>query len=119
MPDIWSAVTGIASIASLLFALGDRFKSWRQYLLPLTACLGGFALGRVSSSVESDLGQLGSGSNDAPVLLLLVATLLLIGGIAAALLRKGGTWYVYILVAFALTSIPGQILSFYRERAAN
>jgi len=52
-------------------------------------------------------------------LLLLVATLLLIGGIAAALLRKGETWYAYILVAFALTSIPGQILSFYRERASN
>jgi hypothetical protein len=118
VPDIWSTVTGIASIASLLLALGDRFATWRRYLLPATAGLGGFALGRVSWSVESGVGQLGSGSNEAPVLLLLVATLLLIGGIAAALLRKGETWYAYILVAFALANIPGQVLSFYRERAS-
>src|SRR5438132_4367315 len=119
MPDMWSTVTGVASIISLLLALGDRFATWRQYLLPVTAGLGGFALGRVSASIESGLGHLGSGSTDAPVLLLLAATLLVIGGIAAALLRKGETWYAYLLVAFALASIPGQILTFYRERASN
>src|SRR5215510_12654532 len=116
MPDIWSTVTGIASIASLLLVLGDRFATWRRYLIPATAGLGGFALGRVSWFVESGVGRLGS--SESPVLFLLVVTLLLIGGIAAALLRKGETWYAYILVAFALVNIPGQILSFYRERAS-
>jgi hypothetical protein len=57
-PDLWSLLTGIASIISLFLSAGERFASWRKYTLPGAAAFGGFAIGRISPALSSGIDQI-------------------------------------------------------------
>jgi hypothetical protein len=49
--DIWTIATGLVSIISLIIALSDKFPQWKVYLLPSACFLGGFAIGRIFTSI--------------------------------------------------------------------
>jgi len=51
--DIWAIVTGLASIASLLLVIGDRFANLRKYLVPTSTFFAGFAIARLFSTTIS------------------------------------------------------------------
>jgi hypothetical protein len=55
MPDLWSLVTGAASIVSLLISLADKFSTWRKYAIPLARALAGFTLGRLQQPCRAFL----------------------------------------------------------------
>lgn len=55
VPDIWSLITGIASILGLLFALPKEFSAWRKYTLPITYVFGGIAIGRMSVNFSQSI----------------------------------------------------------------
>jgi hypothetical protein len=115
VPDLWSIITGIASIASLLIALGDRFASWRRYLLPVTYALGGFALGRFSFSVGPGVREIASDPTAAAVLVLVLALIAVVAAIAVFLLKKGEAILAYAIVIISLTTILPQVFSFYSK----
>ena len=46
--DIWSLITGLASIVSLAIAIPDRHSVWRKWLVPAGWASAGFAAGRLS-----------------------------------------------------------------------
>lgn len=49
--DIWSLITGLASIVSLAIAIPDRYSSWRRWLVPAGWASAGVAIGRLSYSL--------------------------------------------------------------------
>lgn len=55
IPDLWSLITGIASILGLAFSLPKKFSAWRKYTLPITYTFGGIAIGRMSVNLSPSI----------------------------------------------------------------
>jgi len=49
--DIWTIISGAASIIALLFVISEKFPEWRKYLAAVGFTLGGIAIGRVSAAL--------------------------------------------------------------------
>ena len=47
--DLWTIITGAASIVSLLVVMSDKLPKWKKYISPVGFFLGGFAIGRISA----------------------------------------------------------------------
>lgn len=71
--------SAIASIVSLFISLGDKFPDWKKYAHPISWSLGGFFLGRISSTLPTTSTQLFSNSYSAGFLLIIFLTVLVIG----------------------------------------
>lgn len=47
--DVWTILTGAASIISLFITLSDRFPAWQRHIKSTGLILGGFAIGRITA----------------------------------------------------------------------
>lgn len=115
IPDIWSLVTGLASIISLFLSMGDRFASWRKYTVPAAATLGGFAIGRISPSLSSGMDQLFGDPRAAGFILLLFLILATLTLVAYFLMRHGQVWYAYLVFMMGMISVPTSIMPMYSK----
>jgi hypothetical protein len=111
-PDAWSLITGMASVLSLLVALPERYANWRRQLVPFSAALGGFAIGRLSFVVGS-ADQLLSDPAGARSLILMLSLIVTVALVAYALIRRGQTILGYGLVTFLI--LPVQLLTLYQR----
>jgi hypothetical protein len=56
--DLWTIITGLASIISLLIAIYDKFPEWNKYISSTGFLLAGFSIGRIFTGIfpqKSDL----------------------------------------------------------------
>jgi len=117
IPDIWSLLTGIASLISLFLSAGDRFASWRKYTLPVAMALGGFAIGRISPSLSSGMGHLFADPKAAGFILLIFIILAALALVAYLLMRHGQTMLAYFVFAMGMISVPTSIMPMYSKMA--
>jgi hypothetical protein len=45
--DIWTIITGLASIVAFVFSLPEKYSSWRIYIIPIAWASLGYAIGRM------------------------------------------------------------------------
>jgi len=115
IPDIWSLLTGIASVISFFLTVGDRFASWRKYTVPAAAAFGGFAIGRISPSLSSGMDQLFGDPKAAGFILLLFMIIAAVTLAAFLLMRHGQTWLAYLVFMIGMISVPSGIMSSYSK----
>ena len=105
IPDIWSLITGLASIVSLLLSLNERFAGWKRYSIPTGCVLAGFAIGRISPGMSSqDSG------------LLMIIFVLLAAAVVSMIymLKHEQPGYAYMMPVVILTLVlPTTISSYY------
>jgi cation transport ATPase len=121
VPDLWSILTGVASLISLLISLADKFARWRKYLVPATWALGGFAVGRLSFSLGSGITEIASDPAGSAFLIIILVIIAVMVTIATSLLKKGEAYLAYALVLMLIVLVP-QIITFYskpQERASS
>ncbi len=105
--DIWSVLSGAASIISLLIVMSDKLPLWKKYILPTGFVLGGFAIGRISS-VAFPLAA--HSIQDARfmgffLILVLIFSVLLVA--FRMLDKKHHSWYIlFIIFMIITTGIP-------------
>ena len=56
--DIWTVVTGTASIISLLVVMSDKLPMWKKYIAPVGFLLGGVAIGRITYGLSPGAGEI-------------------------------------------------------------
>jgi hypothetical protein len=49
--DLWTIITGFASIISLLIAIYDKFPEWNKYISSTGFLLAGFSIGRIFTGI--------------------------------------------------------------------
>jgi hypothetical protein len=115
IPDIWSLVTGIASIISLFLSAGETFASWRKYTVPVAATLGGFALGRISPFISSGMGQLFMDPRSAGFLFLIFLIVASLALVSYFFMRHGHLPYAYLVFTIGIFSVPTTLLPMYSK----
>jgi hypothetical protein len=115
IPDIWSIVTGTASLISLFFSLGDKFADWRKYTIPAAAGLGGFAAGRMSPALLTGINQLFTDPRTIGFILIFFLILSALILIAYALMKRGETSLAYIVFMMGMLSLPTSIIPMYTK----
>lgn len=76
--DIWSLVTGVASILSLFLASSEQFSQFKKYIFPFAFISLGVFIGRLSNNLASSADALTSN----PIMLgviIIVMTSLIVG----------------------------------------
>lgn len=115
IPDIWSLLTGSASIISLFLSAGEKFAVWRKYTIPAAAALGGFAVGRLSPSLSSGVSQLFGDPAATGFILLFFLIVSAITFVAFLLMKNGQVGLAYFVFLLGLVSIPTAILPMYSK----
>lgn len=115
IPDMWSLITGLASIVSLFLSAAEKFASWRKYTVPVAASLGGFAIGRISPSLSSGMDQLFGDPRAAGFILLLFLIFAALALVSIFLMRHGQVWYAYILFMMGMITVPTSIMPMYSQ----
>jgi hypothetical protein len=120
VPDLWSIITGVVGIISLLISLADKFASWRKYLVPATCALGGFAIGRISFSLGPGITEIASDPADSAFLIIILVIIGVVATIASSLVKQGQWFLGYGLVVVTLgIGLVSQVVTFYsKPRAA-
>ena len=115
IPDIWSLLTGIASLISLFLSAGERFAAWRKYSLPAATALGGFAIGRISPSLSSGMDHLFADPKTSGFILLIFMILAALTFVAYLLMRHGQVALAYFIFALGMISVPTTIIPMYSK----
>ena len=105
MIDPWSAITGLASVLSLVVALPKKYESWRTYTVPVFwGCLG-FAFGRFTGL----LGPSAQSAFDDPRLIgvLAICAIFAVGSVFILRTIKDhlnveGIWMFIIIIAASI-----------------
>lgn len=112
-PDLWSLLTGIASIISLFLSAGERFASWRKYTVSGAAAFGGFAIGRISTALSSGIDQISANPIAIGFVIVFFLIVSAITYIAYLFLIKGEAFFAYFIFFMGLTSVPEGIMPMY------
>lgn len=115
IPDIWSLLTGIASLISLFLSAGERFASWRKYSLPVATALGGFAIGRISLTLSSGMDHLFADPKAAGFILLIFMIIAALTLVAYLLMRHGQIILAYFVFGMGMISVPTSIMPMYSK----
>ena len=115
IPDIWSLITGIASLISLFLSAGERFASWRKYSIPVATALGGFAIGRISPSLSSGMDHLLADPKAAGFILLILMIFAALTLVAYLMMRYGQITLAYLVFAMGIISVPMSIIPMYSK----
>lgn len=86
IPDLWSLITGIASILGLVFSLPKEFSAWRKYTIPITYIFGGIALGRMSVNLSQSID---AAFQDPYLVVTLIVIVIVISSTAALIVFMG------------------------------
>ena len=115
VPDLWSIITGVVGIISLLISLADKFASWRKYLLPATCALVGFAVGRLSFSLNPGSKEIVSDPTGSAFLVIILTVIVVAATIAAFLLKRGEAILGYGLIIVLFTGLVPHAVTFYSK----
>lgn len=113
--DLWSIISGVASVISLFISLGSKLENWKKYTLPLSYLLGGFALGRISYVVPQGAEQLFTDSYSAGLVVLILAVLIILAGFAFIFVRKNESQWAYIILMLGSLIFAPQVIRLYTE----
>ena len=108
--DLWSFITGIAGIGSLLLALWDKFPNFKKFLLPIGYILIGFTFGRVSFLGEKVFLPVLSDSQAGGSLIVMFLLFLFAFFCFHYFMRKNETGYAYISIMMILSLIAPSLL---------
>lgn len=109
--DLWSLITGVASIASIMLAMWDKFPILKKYLLPLGYVLLGFTLGRVSFIGGSVTNAIISDSQVSGSLIIIISLIMLCLFCFHFLMKKGNEMMGYMIVVIVLSMIAPSLLT--------
>ena len=116
MPDLWSIITGVVGIISLLISLADKFARWRKYLVPTTCALGGFAVGRLSFSLGAGITEIASDPAGSAFLIIILVIIAVVATTAASLVKRGQEYLGFALVLSVLSvGMLPQLVTFYSK----
>lgn len=114
--DIWSLVTGLASIASFMFSIPAQFSNWRKYTIPISYTSLSFVIGRISLVFSQATNQL---FNDPYLLFILIVLLLIVvvGGYFFIQMIHVDVRYSYTILVFLMVFFIPQTVRLYPEIA--
>jgi apolipoprotein N-acyltransferase len=115
MPDIWSLLTGIASLISLFVSVGERFAAWRKYTLPTATAFGGFAVGRISPALSSGFDHLLEDPKVTGFILILFMAFAALVLVACLLMRRRQEWYAFLLLLLGFSPLIYVVMPMYSK----
>jgi hypothetical protein len=113
--DLLSIISGLASIASLLLSVWQRFSAWRKYIQPLAWGLAGFAAGRLSVSFTQPAASSATIQYPSTELILFFVILAVISFASFAMLRRNEPIWAYLLFSLGLSSAGPIMIKTYSE----
>ena len=114
-PDLWSIVTGSASLISLFLSFGEKFSNWRKFTVPAAAGFGGFAVGRISPAILTGIDQLFKDPRNVGFILVFFLILSAVILVAYALMKRGETGLAYMVFIMGMISVPTSIMPMYTK----
>ncbi len=106
-------VAGVASVVSLIFHLSGKGPNIRQFTLPITTALVGFAIGRNNSDVGQGVNII---LQDPYLLLMLIIMVMFFGlGMYMVELSKADAKVSLIFLVFLATIVMPQLVKSYNE----
>lgn len=116
MFDIFTVITGIASLISLFISLEDKFPNWKKYTNPASWFLGGICIGRITYviPVPENL-QLYFDSYSLGILFIIFLIILFISSFAYLFYRKNDLSTAYLIIFFGLSLLLPRVLEVYSD----
>ncbi|WPF89522.1 hypothetical protein WEU38_04415 [Cyanobacterium aponinum AL20118] len=120
MFDIFTIVTGIASLISFFMTLGDKFPNWKKYINPASWLLGGICIGRITYTIPitSNL-QSYFDSYSFSVLLIVFFMILALSLSAYVFHRKNDLYRAFLILGLGCTLWIPTVLRTYSEVSVN
>ena len=117
--DLFSIISGLASIISLALTMGERFAAWRKFIFPVSYGLAGFTAGRVSASFSASVTPTATESYPSGVLVVFIAVLVVISLATFQLLKRNEAWLAYMILFMGLSSTVPQIMKSFSESSSH
>jgi len=111
--DLWTIITGAASIISLLIVMSDKLPKWKKYISPVGFFLGGFAIGRISSGTIPGAQQSFQDPRFMGFLIVLFLILAMLYVFLRAMIKRKQDYYAYLVVLVVLMLGVPQIMDKY------
>lgn len=115
IPDLWSLVTGVASIVSLLLSIPEKYSNWRRYTVPIAYLLAGWTFHSLSSEFSQSVHK----AFQDPYLIVILIVVLAFLGIAvyvfSVFIRAGYTFYAYAIILLMVSSGIPPIFDIYSQ----
>ncbi|PSM48495.1 hypothetical protein C7Y66_14385 [Chroococcidiopsis sp. CCALA 051] len=115
LPDIWSLVTGAASIVSLLLSLPEKYSNWRKYTLPTAYFLAGWTIHSLSSEFSQSVHEAFQDPYLAIIFLVVFAFLGLSVYVFSVLVRTGYVFHGYLIISIIVSSGITPIFNIYSQ----
>lgn len=115
IPDLWSLVTGLASIVSLLICLPEKYSNWRKYNVPIASGLAAWTLGRVSCEFSQSVHEI---FQDPYLAVILIVVLVFIGTtiyVFSVLAKGNQIFYATLLISVFVSSGITPIFNIYSQ----
>jgi hypothetical protein len=113
--DIWTIITGAASIISLLIAMSNRFPSWRKYVGPSGLLLAGFTIGRISIGAMPGVKESVQDPRLMGILMIMGLMFVMLYIFLRAMISRNQDAYAYFVVFMVLVIGVPQIMDKYFE----
>lgn len=101
--DIWTIITGAASIISLLIVMSDKFPKWKNYIAPAGFILGGFAVGRISAVAIPVASRAVEDTRFVGFIIILVLILSVLFIAFKSLLKRQQDWYAFFIIFMVIS----------------
>ena len=111
--DLWTIVTGIASIISLLIVMSDKLPKWRKYISSLGFSLAGFAIGRISVGTILGVEQTLKDSRLTGFLMILGVIFVMLYLFLREMVKRKQDFMAYMVVFMVLVIVVPQIMDKY------
>lgn len=120
MFDIFTIVTGIASLISFFMALGDKFPNWKKYINPASWLLGGICIGRITYMIPiTDNLQSYFDSYSFGILLIIFLMISALSLFVYLFHRKNDLYTAYLILVLGCTIWIPTVLRTYSEVSVN
>jgi hypothetical protein len=111
--DIWTIVTGAASVISLLIAMSDKFPAWHKYIVPSGFFLGGLTTGRLSAGAIPAASESMQDPRLVGFLMILIIIFIMLFLFLREMVKKNQDFYAYFVVFMVLVTGVPQLMDKY------
>jgi hypothetical protein len=111
--DVWTIVTGAASIISLLIAMSDKLPEWRKYIVPTGFILAGFSVGRISIGALPGAKESLQDPRLIGFLMLLMVVFVMLYMFLREMVKRNQDFYAYFVVFMVLIIVVPQLMDKY------
>lgn len=111
--DIWTLITGAASIISLLLAMSERFPQWRKYVVSSGFFFAGFAVGRVSIGALPGAQESMQDTRFIGLVAIIILIFLMLYVFLHAMIKRKQDYYAYFVVFMVLVIGIPQVMDKY------